>query len=127
MNKEKLIEAIVNTPCKGPDKFSPLVFQDGYLNGSAARQHEIIDIINEQFNKDWIPCEVSLPMPKGEMELYPINYVTLDTGELAIGVYRIDDKVWYTRRLEGETLYTKEHKVIAWQPLPQSYEKEGAE
>ena len=120
MNKEKLIAAIVNTPSKHQKGGSA-----EFLSGMATRQHEIIDIIHEQFNKDWIPCEVSLPVPENEDGPYPVNYVTLDTGDVAIGVYRTDDKVWYTRRLEGEPQYTTTHNVVAWQPLPQSYKKEG--
>lgn len=84
---------------------------------------------DERFEKvgeaDWIPCEVSLPVPENEDGPYTANYVTLDTGEVAIGVYRTDDKVWYTRRIEGETRYTTTHNVIAWQPLPQPYKEEG--
>ena len=121
MNKERLIAAIVNTPSNHQEE-SSLEF----LNGMATRQHEIIDIIHRQFNKDWIPCEVGLPIAE-EGEPYPANFVTLDDGDVCIGVYRSDDKVWYTRRLEGETVYTTTHKVVAWQPLPQSYKKEGAE
>lgn len=43
ISKEKLIKAIVNTPTN--NQANPL---QGYLDGIATRQLEIIDIINEQ-------------------------------------------------------------------------------
>lgn len=66
IDKEKLIEAIVNNPTKDCDKFSSWVFQNGYLNGSATRQNEIIDIINAQPKTDWIPCEDVLSMSESD-------------------------------------------------------------
>ena len=83
-------------------------------------------VIEELQQKDWIPCEERL-LEDDDEEYYPMCLVTLDNGEVCTGVYRTDDKVWYTRMCEGETVYTKEHKVLAWQLLPQPYEKEGAE
>ena len=35
-----------------------------------------------------------------------------------------DDEEWLTRMSEGESVYTNEHKVLAWMPLPKEYEKE---
>lgn len=86
-----------------------------------AEGKNIFEIIKEQPKTDWIPCEERLP---SEIEA---NLVTLDNGEVCIGVYRTDSKMWLTRMIEGETVYTKEHKVLAWQPRPQAYKKEGAE
>lgn len=46
--------------------------------------------------------------------------VTLDTGEVCIGVYRRDSKEWWTMN-EGETLYNTDHVVVSWMPLPEPY------
>lgn len=67
----------------------------------------------------WIP--VSERLPGKDIGNYPINMVTFDTGEVCIGVYRHDNKEWWTRTNEGETLYGTDHVVIAWMPLPEPY------
>lgn len=69
---------------------------------------------------DWIPVEERLP-DRENKESYDINLVTLEDGEVCIGVYRDDKKEWWTRKKEGETLYTTKHNVIAWKPLPEPY------
>lgn len=51
--------------------------------------------------------------------------VTLDTGEVCIGVYRHDSKEWWTRMNEGETLYSTDHVVTAWMPRPEPYRGES--
>lgn len=72
----------------------------------------------------WIP--VSERLPGKDIGDYPINMVTLDNGEVCIGVYRHDSKEWWTRMNEGETLYSTDHVVVAWMPLPEPYwESEG--
>lgn len=71
-------------------------------------------------NDGWIPVEERLPDGLNK-ELYDINLVTLEDGEVCIGVYRDDKKEWWTRKKEGETLYTTKHNVIAWQRLPEPY------
>ena len=70
----------------------------------------------------WIPVSERLP-EQTQDEYYPISLVTLDNGDVCLGVYRYDDKEWYTRMSEGETVYTKDHKVIAWMPLPEPYKE----
>ena len=73
----------------------------------------------------WIPVSERLPEERQD-RYYPISLVTLDNGDVCLGVYRYDDKEWWTRMSEGETVYTTDHKVIAWQPLPEPYkESEG--
>lgn len=76
--------------------------------------------INVPSNDGWIPVEERLPDGLNK-ELYDINLVTLEDGEVCIGVYRDDKKEWWTRKKEGETLYTTKHNVIAWQRLPEPY------
>ena len=80
----------------------------------------VIDLINEQPKVNgWIPVEERLPDKEGDC--YGINIVTLESGEVCIGVYRNDDKLWYTRLFEGETLYNNKRNVIAWGPLPEPF------
>lgn len=81
-----------------------------------ALQMAIIALQNQPV---WIP--VSERLPGKDIGDYPINMVTLDTGEVCIGVYRHDSKEWWTRMNEGETLYGTDHVVVAWMPLPEPY------
>lgn len=81
--------------------------------------------MNDEDNNGWIPVEERLPDSLNK-ELYDINLVTLEDGEVCIGVYRDDKKEWWTRKKEGETLYTTKHNVIAWQPLPEPYKPKKA-
>lgn len=76
--------------------------------------------MNDEDNNGWIPVEERLPDGLNK-ELYDINLVTIEDGEVCIGVYRDDEKEWRTRKKEGETLYTTKHNVIAWQRLPEPY------
>ena len=71
-------------------------------------------------NNDWIPVEERLPNGKSK-GLYDMNLVTLEDGEVCLGVYTDDKKEWRTRRTQGETIYTNKHNVIAWRPLPEPY------
>lgn len=80
-------------------------------------------VIEELERSTWIPCSERLP-DKTQNEYYPISLVTLDNGNVCLGVYRYDDKEWFTRMSEGELYYTNTHKVIAWQPLPEPYKEE---
>lgn len=73
----------------------------------------------------WIP--VSERLPGKDNGVYPINTVALDTGEVCIGVYRHDSKEWWTRMNEGETLYSTDHTVVAWMPLPEPYRESEVE
>lgn len=74
------------------------------------------------YSGGWIACSERLP-EKIETDIFDMQLVTLDNGDVCLGVYRHDDKEWLTRMSEGETLYTNEHKVIAWQPLPRPYKE----
>lgn len=68
----------------------------------------------------WIPVSERLPENTDD-EFYPMSLVTLDNGDVCLGVYRHDEKAWRTRMSEGELYYTTDHKVTAWQPLPEPY------
>lgn len=81
----------------------------------------MVDMINSQPKiGGWIPCSERLP-ENSKTEIYDMQLVTLDNGDVCLGVYRHDDKEWFARMSEGETIYSNNHNVIAWQPLPEEY------
>ena len=67
----------------------------------------------------WIPVEERLPVKHGT--LYDMCIVSIDGGEVCFGVYRDDEKKWYTRLNEGEKFYNNAHMVRAWMPIPEPY------
>ena len=71
-------------------------------------------------NDDWILCSERLP-EENDKEFYDMQLVTLKDGEICLGVYRNKDNEWWTRKQEGEKVYTNAHEVTAWQPLPEPY------
>lgn len=81
-------------------------------------------IINDLNSKrcGWIPVEERLP-EEGEKIFYDMQLVTLEDGEVCLGVYRNQENEWWTRRQQGEEWYTNKHDVVAWQPLPKPYIK----
>ena len=94
----------------------------GYQKGL----EDAVFIVNQtikEYNNGWIQCSERLPGVDDD-ELYPICLVTLENGDVCLGVYRYDESAWYTRMSEGETVYSTKHKVLAWMPRPEAY-KEG--
>lgn len=73
---------------------------------------------------EWIPVEEGLPENNRDYPYYEINLVTIENGDVCLGVYRHSEKEWLTRMSEGETVYSNKHKVIAWKPRPEPYRKE---
>ena len=78
-----------------------------------------IEALKEPEGK-WIPVTERLPEVT-QNEYYPLSLVTLDNRDVCLGVYHYDDEEWWTRMSEGETVYTTDHKVVAWRPLPEPY------
>ena len=95
---------------------------------------------NEQPKTDWIPCEVEMPKEHDSM------FAKLKgTDKWSSGMFeKISDEVNVTIELQDGSRITRtsntidgkwevetnpwlKQKVIAWQPLPQPYKKEGAE
>ncbi len=112
---EKLEEKIVIT------------WKHDYDGGRKDAFNEAIEIVKQaaaEFNNGWIPCS-SGKLPDEGDEFYPMCFVTLDNGAVCLGVYRYDDKQWYTKMIKDETLYTTKRNVIAWQPLPEPYQPKG--
>lgn len=105
----------------------------GVMLKSREREHgtvaSLIDWFIEVINKcpkvcEWIPCSERLPKDIEDNEYYPMCIVTLENGDVCLGVYRHDDKEWYTRMSEGEDVYSTRHKVLAWMYSPQPYKEE---
>ena len=71
----------------------------------------------------WIPVSERLPDSRNKI-LHDMNLVTLEDGEVCLGVYRDQEHEWWTRRQQGEAWYTNKRDVIAWQPLPAPYKGE---
>ena len=70
----------------------------------------------------WIPVEERLPDSINKI-LYDMNLVTLEDGEVCLGVPDMIKRNGGREEPQGETLYTTEHNVIAWRPLPEPYKK----
>ena len=82
-------------------------------------RNDIIDIINEQPKTDWIPCEERLPNNAG-MYLATYVYENMKIVEIMFfdgkNYYYPDDMLGISKKFI---------EVIAWQPLPAPYKKEG--
>lgn len=76
------------------------------------------------YDGGWIPVDERLP-EEGEKILYDMQLVTLEDGEVCLGVYRNQENEWWTRRQQGEEWYTNKHDVVAWQPLPEPIYQES--
>jgi hypothetical protein len=105
IRRSDAIKQIVNTPTLNQNKGQE------YLEGSATRQNEIIDILKSlpsvapsRPSGEWIPCNERLP----EDGRYLCDY-----GD-CIDFGRITNGEWY---VSG---------VVAWMPLPKPH-KEGAD
>jgi hypothetical protein len=85
---------------------------------------DVNSTINRQPKTDWIPCEERLPSEYGQY-LY-----TDKNGEVHEGCYSPPNigmiNCWSTCEAFG-FVRLSDDDVIAWQPLPQAYKKEGAE
>ena len=90
------------------------------LKTSITALEEYLSSKKKNSKNDWIPVYERLP-EKTEKLFYDMQLVTLEDGEVCFGVYINQENEWWTRRQEGEKLYTNKREVIAWQPLPEQY------
>lgn len=76
----------------------------------------------------WIPCSERLPKI-GQCVLIQLDMNEYDSEyDSTIQVRRYDgEQDVYKWKWEGLDIWTSEDVVLAWQPLPQPYKKEGAE
>ena len=106
IDENKLIEDLI-----------PLLnkYGDMYLAG------RILGMIDCQPKTDWIPCEERLPSENG---LYLATFECED--EIVVDImFMIGKQFYYPEDAIGN--FGRSVEVIAWQPLPQPYKKEGAE
>ncbi len=82
------------------------------------RAVEIIEQLAEEYNTGWIPCSERLPNKKG-------SYLIQDNkNNIKVAYYDYNTKCTYIAWWDG---YIKVRNVVAWQPLPKPYKKEGVE
>lgn len=102
---------------------------DEYHGGISEVQlapYQVINMIDEQPKTDWIPCEERLPSESGKYLVTEIvrtalrKYYTVGSSYFNGETWHSDFKGKFGGKDIGRT-------VIAWQPLPQPYKKEGAE
>ena len=116
---EERLNMVENIPINEDDDF--LDCEECYETGSVQGRFEELlwcrDIIcshkDEMNNDGWIPVEERLPKKKTEKLSYDMQLVTLEDGEVCLGVYRNQENEWWTRRQQGEEVYTNVHKVVA--------------
>ena len=90
---------------------------------------DIVGIIKEQPQADkWIPCSERLPKKKG---YYICTVYRYEDDEHNVFDLWFENGKWYVDEVNDCEEYRRSkifiHEVIAWQPLPQPYKKEGAE
>ena len=108
IDEKRLIEGIKQC-------FKNLLFGGIIDNETMWLSKEICNIIDLQQKTDWIPCSERLPSEKGEY-LICDDKGNVYESSLYVGSYGCS---WLVKTATDE--------VIAWQPLPQPYKKEGAE
>lgn len=119
-----VLEKILEEIDKLKEKCLLSEFESGYAAGALDMANAIKDVIYKcgSDNDSWIPAEEGLP-EEGENDIYAMCLVTVEDDEVCLGVYRNKDEEWWTRKQEGERLYTNTREVIAWQPLPEPYRR----
>lgn len=80
-------------------------------------------IIRKHMNDGWIPVEEGVP-EESEEDYYDSVIVTLSDGTVRPGVYRNREDEWWVENEEGVKTYRFSNEVIAWRPLPESYNPE---
>ena len=90
---------------------------------------EVLDEINVEYNNGWISVGKRLPEePKGKLESIELIENAIDAGELSEYIVTIADAkkattLYYAGNGCWYDLMTEEfYQVIAWQPLPESYD-----
>ena len=82
---------------------------------------DYIEAMEKQPKTDWIPCEERLPSENG---LYLATFECED--EIVVDImFMIGKQFYYPEDAIGN--FGRSVEIIAWQPLPQPYKKEGAE
>lgn len=127
---EKILEEIENESKLAHEKMrrcaseNPLQFDEakGYARGVEYVAEIIRSHMNDakDTNDDWIPVEEGLPGDREEVE------VTIEVADSAGGMRYYTKRAWIQdgRWIIRQNPY--EPRVIAWQPLPESYKSKKA-
>lgn len=108
--------AIVETEACG---YSPMT-----KVASEAELKEIIDDVAEQYNNAWIPVEERLPERNKSVLVYAESRTI--SGETITMVGACDNGFWFIQDgVDTLGFPCRDYKVIAWQPLPEPYQKKG--
>lgn len=128
IDEKKLIEDFKNT-------FSDSVLNQTFGFGKYSLLEALEEMINRQsqivtdtnVGSKWIPCEERLPT-KEEYLKDDGRFIVTDGNRTYQSCFDIYSNVFRTIVLRLP-FYSYEHDkcVIAWQPLPQTFKKEGAE
>lgn len=110
---EKILQEIKKLKCNQDSENQD--YRTGYFSALSTVEGVIAGL-----NDGWIPVEERMPEENNKL-LYDMQLVTLEDGEVCLGVYRNQENEWWTRRQEGEEWYTNKRNVVAWQPLPEAY------
>lgn len=134
-NYSKGLEYAKEIICSHMDEISTLkkkavwemdvMHHESYDLGRNVGWNECLETIGYIENDGWIPTQVRLPEENNKLR-YDMQLVTLEDGEVCLGVYNNQENKWYTRRQEGEEWYTNKRNVVAWQPLPEAHHPKQA-
>ena len=93
------------------------VLQVGVING-VMYSRKIVQEVTEEYNGGWIPCSERLP-EAGKRYLVSAIWKDKDFEKSAVydAVYG-SDGLWHSYNYEPVS-----YKVIAWQPLPESFKE----
>ena len=120
ISRQKVIEAIVNSPSRVQDENMPLT--DKY-DGATFRQIEILGIIDTLPSaQEWIPVSERLP-EKGGWYLVTWEDQFKTVRRVAVSEFIEPKGLTDIRHFEGFVM----NEVIAWMPLPESYRGGDAE
>lgn len=82
---------------------------------------EALELVEKQEKEGWWNlCSEKLPKCT-DGKVSDFVRVRFDNGGNGIGVYRNDEKQWWTRLDEGQVYYTTDNCVVEWAYLPDNY------
>ena len=118
IDKKKLMEDFKNT-------FSDSVLNQTFGFGKYTFWEAIEEMIERQSKTDWIPCENETPKTNGVYQTVR-KVIEGDTVYYIEGASYFDGQnTWHN---DIGVNHGREYpNVVAWQPLPEPYKKEGAE
>ena len=114
---ELAIEPYINAPIVKTSKIEYKAYNEGFKDGVDQGIK-----LSERPQGEWISVDERLPEKDG------VYLVTLEYVEERAIVYEIDmAKFVYSEKDDCNNGFHKAYTVIAWQPLPEPYQRGGAE